>query len=353
MLQVSPFALLFILPLLAFVGIVRGDLWLWAAPVFAFVALPVLDATVDSIFGPSSKRLEVSAQAHRLGDFILWIYVPVQMALLIFVGLRANSFAGDFGTLAAMAICVGTVTGGIGITIAHELVHRREKLSYGGGLLLLTSVCYGHFAIEHVLGHHAHVATAQDPASARRGENAWRFVARSVVFQFPAAWRIERTRLQRLKLKTWTWHNRLLQTWTCSLIFALGFFQMAGEAGLFFFLTQSFVAVLLLELINYVEHYGLSRKIQDGGKPEPVQLWHSWDSHSRLSGWFLVHLSRHADHHKHPARPFTQLEGSQSSPLLPVGYPASVLLATVPPLWYLVMNPRLDRFLDARGKGAV
>lgn len=352
MVQIFPFLLVFLLPVLALVGVARGDAWLWASPLFAFAILPLLDALVDFVFGPSVDRVETNARGQKLADIILWAYVPLQTFLIFFAGLRADALVHDAISLLAIAVCVGTVTGGIGITLAHELVHRREKPSYFAGLFLLTSVCYGHFAIEHVLGHHSHVGTEQDPASARRGEGAWRFVFRSFIFQFPAAWRIERTRLDRLKVSSWSWRNRLLQTWTVSFLLAVSFFLFAGKSGVLFFIAQSLVAVLLLELINYVEHYGLRRSSLPNGKPEPVQLWHSWDSHSRLSGWFLVHLSRHADHHKYPARPFTDLEGSKVSPQLPVGYPASVLLATVPPLWYLVMNPRLDRFLEKRGQGA-
>jgi alkane 1-monooxygenase len=187
-----------------------------------------------------------------------------------------------------------------------------------------------------------------DPASARRGENSWSFVIRSIVMSVPSAWKIEKLRLSRQKKSVLSFSNRLFQVWFLSAIFAAAFLFVGGVSALIYFFMQALVAVLLLELINYIEHYGLTRNILENGKPEPIQLWHSWDSHSRLSGYILVHLSRHADHHKYPARPFTKLEGSRQSPTMPVGYPASVLLATVPPLWYLVMHPRLDRFERSR-----
>lgn len=339
MLAIVPFYFLFIFPLLAFIGFERGGLWLWATPLFAFLVLPIL----DYFLGETRERIVVSPWGLRAADLLFWIYVPVQIAVLFFAVSRVQALP-----ILISAVAMGSLTGGIGITLAHELVHRREKSFYALGMILLGSVCYGHFAVEHVLGHHSHVATKQDPASARRGENVYRFVIRSIFGSLISAWRIEKTRLARQKTGVVSTSNRVLRTWSVSFAFAGGSLAIGGWRGLYFFLLQSVVAIFLLELINYVEHYGLSRRILENEKPEPVQLWHSWDSHSRLSGWFLIHLSRHADHHKYPARPFTKLEGSLQSPLLPVGYPASVLLATLPPLWYLVMHRRLDRFYKQR-----
>jgi alkane 1-monooxygenase len=336
---IAPFFLLFIFPILAFTALELGGIWLWATPALAFVLLPIL----DFLIGENGERIKATEAGVRFANLIFWIYVPVQMFVLVFAVSRASTLP-----LAMSVVTVGTLTGAIGITLAHELVHRREKSLGALGMILLASVCYGHFAIEHVLGHHSHVATLQDPASARRGENVYRFVLRSIFGSLKSAWKIEAVRLARLQLNVWSPSNRLLRTWSLSVVFAISSFVIGSFLGLCFFVLQSAIAISLLELINYVEHYGLSRRTLENGKPEPVQLWHSWDSHSRLSGWFLIHLSRHADHHKYPARPFTKLEGSLQSPLLPVGYPASVLLATLPPLWYLVMHPRLDRFHQAR-----
>ncbi len=347
MLRVLPFFSLLLIPLLTIFGIVAGGMWLWATPVFAFGLLPFL----DHFAGEARERIEVSAAGLRLADWLLWLYVPIQIGIMFYAGYIAPEFVATSGwgiDMLAMCLATGALSGGIGITLAHELVHRREMHSYWAGCLLLSSVCYGHFAVEHVLGHHTHVGTLGDPATARRGESSWAFVLRSMVTSFPSAWRIEKLRLSRLKKSAWSFSNRLFQVWTLSGFFSLGFFLIGGLPALQFFFAQAFVAVLLLELINYVEHYGLSREILANGKPEPIQMWHSWDSHSRLSGYFLINLSRHADHHKYPARPFTKLEGSQLSPLLPLGYPASVLLATLPPLWYLVMHARLDAFERSR-----
>ncbi len=323
-----------------------GGIYLLLAPAFAFVVMPAADYLMDKVKRPEALRLSVSSSGEVLADALLHSYVVLQLALLAAGIMSIPDVLEQRGWLEVFGLVLtfGIMTGGIGITIAHELVHRREAFSYWSGVVLLCSVFYGHFAIEHVLGHHSHVGTRQDPATARRGENVWFFALRSVFMGIKSANVIEKLRLSRAGLTWWSSSNRIFKIWAISAFFAALTGLIGGWAGLLFFVLQAVVAVLLLELINYVEHYGLERKILENGKPEPVQLWHSWDSHSRISGWILIHLSRHADHHKYPARPFTKLEGSKSSPLLPASYPACVLLATVPPLWYRVMNRRLDNF---------
>lgn len=344
MMAVFPFFLLLLFPFFAFLALRFGGPWLLAAPLFAFVGMPAIDFLLDFFKRPEATRLSVSPGGEKLADALLHSYVLIQLLLLAIGVFYFPEVLRERGALEAtgLVLTFGIMTGGIGITIAHELVHRRETLSYWSGVVLLCSVLYGHFAIEHVLGHHSHVGTRQDPATARRGENVWFFAIRSIFMGVLSANAIERLRLSRLGKTWWSPQNRVLKTWAMMFGFIALAGVVGGGAGLLFFALQAMVAVLLLEFINYVEHYGLERKILENGKPEPVQLWHSWDSHSRLSGWILIHLSRHADHHKYPARPFTKLEGSKSSPLLPASYPACVLLATLTPLWYRVMHPRLD-----------
>ncbi|MBN8541079.1 MAG: alkane 1-monooxygenase [Deltaproteobacteria bacterium] len=350
MTAVFPFFLLLVFPVAAAVSLYLGGLWLLLAPALAFVLMPAIDFLMDRVKRPEAIRLAVSPSGEVLAAALLHGYVVLQLLLLGLGIIRVPDLLEQRGWLEVFGLVLtfGIMTGGIGITIAHELVHRRESFSYWSGVMLLCSVFYGHFAIEHVLGHHSHVGTRQDPATARRGENVWFFAVRSVFMGVLSANAIEKLRLSRLGKAWGSSSNRIFKVWAISLLFATFAGSVGGWMGLLFFVLQAVVAVLLLEFINYVEHYGLERKILENGKPEPVQLWHSWDSSSRLSGWILIHLSRHADHHKYPARPFTKLEGSKSSPHLPASYPACVLLATVPPLWYRVMNRRIDNFEGSR-----
>lgn len=346
-----PFGLFYLFPALTLAAVLRGGFWAWALPCLAFLILPLLDLVWDRLNPSRAEKLRVSPVGKWVAEALLHAFVPTQLLILAYIIWRLPNFITVNGLYSSdalgLTLSVGILTGGIGITLAHELVHRRESFSQWSGLVLLSSVLYGHFAVEHVLGHHTHVGTNGDAASARRGENLWRFVIRSVVMGFVSAWKIERQRLGRVertnpKQAKW-WSNRLLHAGLLSVLFFTLSILGGGALGGLFFVLQSFIAIFLLEAINYVEHYGLSRRTLENGKPEPVQVWHSWDSHSRLSSWILIHLTRHADHHKYPARPFYNLEGSKLSPLLPASYPACVILATVPPVWYRLIHPILDQ----------
>lgn len=252
MLAILPFFLLFIFPALGFVGIYLGGVWLWATPLVAFGLLPVL----DFLAGETSARIETTDFGLDAANLIFWIYVPAQLILIGFGIARVHELPWVLA-----AVTVGSITGAIGITLAHELVHRREVRFNLLGQLLLAMVCYGHFAIEHVLGHHSHVATPKDPASARRGENVYRFMIRSFFGGLASAWDIEANRLKRKGQSSVSGSNRCLRTWSVSVAFAVASLFFGGIQGLGFFLLQSLIAIFLLELINYVEHYGLSRCI--------------------------------------------------------------------------------------------
>jgi alkane 1-monooxygenase len=355
MATVLPFGLLYVFAGFPVLAMSHGGMWFWSSPLFAFLLMPLLDGIWDYLSPASGEKLAVSSGGKILFELLLHLFVPIQVFILGWAVIELPDLVALYGGLSAevvgLTLSVGILTGGIGITLAHELVHRREKSSLWGGLLLLSSVLYGHFAVEHVLGHHSHVGTENDGATARRGESLWRFVVRSIWMGVVSAWRIEHQRLKRAARNNGqyaNWYrpflnNRVIQTCGVSALFLLAAYSISGGAGCLFFFCQSIIAIFLLESINYIEHYGLSRKILENGKPEPVQAWHSWDSHSRISSWVLIHLTRHADHHKHPARPFYGLEGSRLSPLLPASYPACVILATVPYVWYRVMHPKLDQ----------
>ncbi|MGZ8274719.1 MAG: alkane 1-monooxygenase, partial [Burkholderiaceae bacterium] len=244
------------------------------------------------------------------------------------------------GQLIVFAVAVGTVTGGIGITIAHELGHRASRLDRAIAKALLVSVAYGHFFVEHVRGHHVRVATPEDPATAPRGMSVYRFIVRSVVGSFAHAWRLEGMRLHRTGRSAWHFSNWVL---TGSLLWValLGAaWWAAGANAALLFALQSVWAFVLLEIINYVEHYGLQRRRVDG-RYEPVREGHSWNADFTVSNWVLFNLQLHSDHHAHMNKPFEQLRTIATAPQLPAGYPAMVLLALVPPLWFAVMDSRV------------
>jgi alkane 1-monooxygenase len=305
----------------------------WASIAVAFVAIPLIDALVGA-----PRRAGRPRRPIPLVRWIPRLQLPLQAALLIGAVRIAPHLPLD--QLIVFALAVGTVTGGMGITIAHELGHRKSTLDRLIAKALLVSVSYGHFFVEHVRGHHVRVATPDDPASAPRGVSVYRFVPRSVGGSFAHAWRLERMRLERTGRSAWHPSNWVLTGSVLSAgLLALAWLA-AGPAGALLFGVQAVWAFVLLEIINYVEHYGLQRRRVDG-RYEPVREAHSWNADFAVSNWVLFNLQLHSDHHAHMNRPFEELRTVESAPQLPAGYPTMVLLALVPPLWFAVMDPRV------------
>ena len=242
-----------------------------------------------------------------------------------------------------MMFGVGVLSGTIGITYAHELVHQRTRLDRRIGDWLLAMVLYSHFRSEHLLVHHRHVATPRDPATARYNEGFHRFYPRVVAGSLVSAFRAERDMLARKGLP---WRHRSNPFWGYAArqaaLLALAAW-IGGWAGLGLFVLQAATAIWQLELVNYVEHYGLSRRPLGAGRYEPVRPHHSWNAAHRVSNWLLINLQRHSDHHTKPDRPFPLLQTypETEAPQLPAGYAAMTALAMVPPLWRRVMNPRV------------
>ena len=327
------------------VGYLLGQNWLTV--LLAAGLLPLADVAIGKDRANLSRleeaRLLRDPRALRLSRLNLYAYVPVHLAL---IGWGAWVFAR--GELPAsqsigLLLSVGLVTGGQGITIAHELGHSRSGMDRLLARLLLVFVGYGHFYIEHNRGHHARVATHDDPATSRLGESLYRFLPRAIISSLVSAWRLEAGRLRRRRQAVFGVRNQMLWLVGAMMMIALGFFAHWGAPGLLFFAGQSVVAFTLLEAVNYVEHYGLLRSRKSGGALERVNFQHSWNASERLSNTLLFNLQRHADHHSNPARPYSMLRHREESPQLPTGYPGMLLLALVPWMWFRVMDPKVAR----------
>ena len=330
------------LPLL---GHVLGNHWL--TPLLVLVALPLADLAV----GRDSRNptpVQIAAwQRDRWLHLPLRAWVPVQMLLIAWGAWQFSS--ADLGMAQALGLLlsIGLVSGGQGITIAHELGHRRSRADRALAQALLITVGYGHFHIEHNRGHHARVATQDDPATARRGESFYRFWCRALPGGWRSAWALECVRLARQGLPRWCAHNMMLWYAALPLAMAAAFGLAFGALGVLFFAGQALIAVSLLEAVNYVEHYGLQRRRGSDGRLEPVTHHHSWNAAERVSNAWLFNLQRHADHHAHPALPYAALRHHDDSPQLPTGYAGMLWLALMPPLWFACMDRRIDA-LDAR-----
>lgn len=338
------------LPLTVPVGVALGGVGTFLPLGVAFVLVPLVDHVVGTD-ADATLPTPPSARSRRAFDALLYAWIPVHVALLAW---GAAAFVGTSSTLeaAGVALSVGALTGGIGITVAHELGHRLGRVDRACSFLLLASTAYAHFQIEHNQGHHARVATPEDPATARAGESLYRFVPRSVVRGFACAWSLEAARLARAGCRTVSLRNRMLWGLAAALAVAGLLAGAYGPGALAFWAVQATVAVGLLEAVNYVEHYGLLRTRGPDGRYERVRAAHSWNSSHRVSNWLLFNLQRHSHHHAHVTTHYEELRHRDDAPQLPTGYPAAVLIALVPPLWRRVMEPRLARW-RAAGMGAV
>lgn len=328
------------LPLLFLLGYARGGAWNFLVVGWVFGLLPVLD-----VLGGDDTANVLTARPVARGwslffDLILYAWVVIEVIVLGWAFSRFGQIPDTLGRV-GFVLSLGLITGGVGIVVAHELGHRSSLLARSLGCLLLALVGYGQFYIEHNQGHHAQVATPADPATARAGESFWRFLPRSVVGGFAGAWRIERRRLAALGRGVLHPANRMLWVAATPLLLATAIGWRWGAAAALLYVLQSAIAVSLLECINYLEHYGLLRARRGDGRFETVATWHSWNSSRRISNWMTFNLQRHSHHHVRVTSHYEALEHVREAPQLPMGYPAMVLLACLPPLWRRIMDPRL------------
>lgn len=309
---------------------------LWLVPLLVAIV-------VDFVAGPA--REQPQALDPRPFDVVLLalaVLQPINVALLVRVVVIAG--LGNWDS-ALGVVLVGASSGYSAIVVAHELVHRPQPRMQLLGRMLLCTVLYEHFTTEHVRGHHKRVGTPEDPATARHGERLWAFVARTVPAQFASAWRLECKRLGDVDMRAWDrkqLRNRVLHGLLVGWGIAIALWVALGPVVFLAFLLQAAVAVLLLETINYIEHWGLSRA------DKRVTTIDSWDAEGWFTYYSLVGLSRHADHHAHAARPYQQLRWFDESPKMPWGYWATGVTA-------IFANPvarrRMDQELRARKLG--
>ncbi len=322
-----------------------GGWWLLAIP----GATWLLFSGFDALLGQDRDNLppdtpETALLWHRLGTRV-WPFLQV---LLLFGLLAYAPRAAHLSVIEEIGLFfgVGVLTGTVGITYAHELMHRPGRFERWLGDVLMAMVMYGHFRSEHLHVHHTHVGTPRDAVTARYSEGFPHFYARVLRQSFLSAWRTEKARLARKGLPWWDRANPFWRYWGLQALFLLAAMLAGGWAGLGLFLYQASVAVWQLELVNYVEHYGLTRKHLGHGRYEPVQPHHSWDATHKATNRLLINLQRHSDHHIKPARPFPLLQSGDPGavPELPHGYPLMTAAAMIPPLWRGIMNPRVRKW---------
>ncbi len=327
---------------LAWIGATVGGWTVLLLPIVTWYLFSIID--VFAGLNEENADLETPDAQLFWYRLVTLIWPPVQFATLFGI-LAYVTATGHLGTLELIALFfgIGVITGTVGINYSHELMHQKSRLERGLSDLLLAMVLYSHFRSEHLLVHHRYVGTPRDPVTARYNEGFFRFFPRVLRECFVSALGAERDMLARKGLGPWHRTNPFWRYGALQLA-ALGLaFWIAGWLGVVLFLWQAFVAVWQLELVNYIEHYGLTRKHLGEGKYEHVQPRHSWNAAHRASNWLLINLQRHSDHHYKPNRrfPLLQTYGAEEAPQLPYGYPLMTMVAMVPPLWRRAMNPRV------------
>ena len=340
-----PFAMPYLVLAILVNGSIQGGLHIFI-PFYFVVALG------DLAFGLRTRNLSPDAphSALRVYHLLLWLWCPAQVGALVFV-LWQVLVVGHLSTLEVIALvyiigksCVS------GTGAGHELVHRPHKWERWLGEILLSSFAFSHYRTEHVYVHHAHVGTPNDPVFARKGQSAWAFMPRALFGNILKSWQFERNRLHNRGLPIWHYsnpfwrYNAFTAIWLV-LVWSFGEAgSLGGWVGVAIYLVYAAIAMIILRLVDYVEHYGLSRKIQPNGKFERVQPHHSWNASHRISNWATWNVQRHSDHHHRPIRayPLLQHYGTDIAPQLPANYTGMILVAMVPPLWFRLIDPRVD-----------
>jgi alkane 1-monooxygenase len=342
---------IYAVPLLAVISYIGIGWWSFLLPIVVFIYVPIAELFSEQSQVNLNPEQEKEALNDRFYDRLLYTMVPIQY-LLIFGGLYIMkeyewTRLEIIGKTFSMGVCCGV----IGINLAHELGHRvTPKERFMAKALLLTSL-YMHFFIEHNWGHHKRVATSEDPATARRGEILYTFWIRSILFSYISAWGLEREILKKKEKPFWSFHNEMILYQIIQLSFLAFIFFIFGIKGLVIFIFAAIGGVLLLETVNYIEHYGLERIRNSNNRFERVLPIHSWNSNHELGRRFLFELTRHSDHHYLASRKYQILRHFDESPQMPFGYPTMIMLATVPPVWFFIMHRHIEqhkKLLQAR-----
>jgi len=331
----------FSLPLTVWISF-QNTGWLTFLPLLIFFGIVPF---AEMLFTPDASNLDEKerelAANDPFYDWLLYLMVPLQWVFLIYY-LMYIPFEKETFSLVGKTISMGIMCGVIGINLGHELGHRLKFHEQLLGDILLLSSLENHFVPYHNRGHHTNVGTPQDPATARKNELLFVFWFRSQIGSYIQAWQIEQERLSISGQRFCSLKNKMIQYSLMHLSLLLILYFLFGVYSLLGFLTVAIIGILLLETVNYIEHYGLVRSKTNNGNYERVRRWHSWNSNHILGRIILFELSRHSDHHFKADRPYQLLESHDESPTMPLGYPGMMLMALVPPLFFAVMNQRIE-----------
>ena len=331
----------YIIPLTLVLVLYLRGLFSFSGVLIAFFAIPILEIILKGSAKNMNEHDESTALKNSFYDLILYSHLPILWGMLAWYFYTVANVPLHNYEYWGISLSMGIFLGAMGINVAHELGHRDKAYERFIAKLLLLPNLYMHFIIEHNRGHHVNIATKEDPASARYNEMLYSFWIRSVTMTYVSAWRLEAKRLRNEGKRFLSIHNEMIIFQIVQLAYLFLVWYFGGFVLLLSAILIAIVGFLLLETVNYIEHYGLSRKKMENGRYERVQPWHSWNSDHVLGRLILFELSRHSDHHFKANRKYQVLRHFDESPQLPYGYPMSMLMSFVPPLWFAMMNPRV------------
>jgi len=317
-----------LLPASIYVGLLSHGPWAYAALAFAFGLVPLLEAVLPTFAANLSETQRAERLRQPWYDVLVLVQIPLHLGaiILFLMVVPEDRAAGDLTSLVGHITAMGVSCGSLAINIAHELGHRPNGMYQRLAQGLLVTTLYGQFFIDHNLGHHKNVATPEDASTARYGEVLYNFWFRSIIGVWQTAWRLK--------------PGLMALLFSAEVLMLLGIW-MSAPLAFVPFLLASLMGILLLETVNYIEHYGLLRAKVSEFRYENAQPIHSWNSNHPLGRFMLFELTRHSDHHANPYKPYPVLDHFDEAPQMPAGYPAMMVLAAIPPIWFRVMNPRL------------
>ncbi|KZX83427.1 alkane 1-monooxygenase [Oleiphilus sp. HI0009] len=340
----------FMVPLLAVAGpllymLSPNDVFLWLFIAFWYLLFPVIDYFMGEDTSNPPESVVPMLEADPYYKFIARINVPVVIGVFIFIAWFVSSYDLSVAGYLGAALTTGYI-GGYGLNIGHELGHKKTSTDQWLAKLVLAPAAYGHFFVEHNRGHHKMVATPEDPASSKMGENIYSFAARELPNAIARAAKIEHQRLKDKGLSPYSLKNEFIQTVLMTGAFYVSLALIFGAVVIPFLLIAGFWSMWQLTSANYIEHYGLLRKKLESGRYERPQPHHSWNSNHIFSNWALFHLQRHSDHHANATRAYQSLRHFDDLPSLPNGYFGMFPVAYIPWLWFKVMDKRLIEVVD-------
>lgn len=331
-------------PLASYVSVMGEGMMTLTAPLYVFIFIPVLEVLLKDYDMHYTNDEKEKRRYNRFFDVLLYLNIPFVFLVLFygFYQLFTTNYSSleYFGIILSLGILLATNA----INVAHELGHRTNTFDRSLAKLLLLPCLYMHFYLEHNFGHHKNVATPQDPATSRLNQNVYGFWITSVIKQYRNAWQIQLKLLNQHQHSFFSIKNDMLFYHLFQFSYLAIIYTYLGTFVLLCAIIVGAISFLFLETINYIEHYGLQRKKLPSGRYERVQPHHSWNSNHYIGRIVLYELTRHSDHHYKASKKYQLLENITDSPQLPFGYPTSILLAMLPPLWFRVMNPRVPQF---------